>query len=132
VVCLRYRHHDDRRSKHFILAALASPSSCVANGWTCTNRTGDIGRRQEGGALAFNRRETDNTQAVIRGELYDIVGNIILTNNGTLREAIVALQDGDPGYLVAHIILSQHHNMSSRKAFLHHLLSQPSPDSSLY
>jgi hybrid polyketide synthase/nonribosomal peptide synthetase ACE1 len=89
-------------------------------------RTGDIGHLQEDGAMVFHSRMASDTQIKIRGlriELSDIESNIISAAGGALREAIVTLREGDPGFLVAHVVFAQQHDVTDKEAFLDNLLS---------
>ncbi|KAL8974635.1 MAG: hypothetical protein Q9197_001123 [Variospora fuerteventurae] len=125
-VSLGYLNNRDLTSKQFVPDPFASPEY-VANGWTRMYRTGDIGHLQDDGAMVFHSRIAGDTQIKIRGlrlELADIESNIISAAMGTLKEAVVTLREGDPDFLVAHVVFAQQqHTDIDRKAFLEHLLS---------
>lgn len=124
-VSLGYLNNQELTSQHFILNPFATPED-VARGWTHMYRTGDIGHLREDGAMVFHSRKADDTQVKIRGlriELSDIESNIISAAGGALREAVVTLSEGDPAFLVAHVVFATQHNILDKETFLQHLLS---------
>lgn len=97
----------------------------AANGWTRMYRTGDIGHLTQDGALVFRNRIAGDTQVKIRGlriELSDIESNILSEAQGTLREAIVTLREGD--ILVAHVVFAPYDIPQDKEGYLQHLLSR--------
>ena len=124
-VSLGYLNNKELTSQYFVPNPFASPEY-VANGWTRMFRTGDIGHLQDDGAMVFHSRIAGDTQIKIRGlrlELCDIESNIISAAEGVLREAIVTLREGDPDFLVAHVVFAQQHDIVDKEAFLEHLFS---------
>ncbi|KAL9605858.1 MAG: hypothetical protein Q9179_000968 [Wetmoreana sp. 5 TL-2023] len=124
-VSLGYLNNKELTSQHFVPDPFAS-KEYADNGWTCMYRTGDIGHLQEDGAIVFHSRMAGDAQIKIRGlriELDDIEGNIISAAGGKLREAVVTLRDGDPGFLVAHVVFAPQHGIKDKEAFLENLLS---------
>ncbi len=124
-VSLGYLNNKDLTSQHFVPNPFATPED-VARGWTCMYRTGDTGHLREDGAMVFHSRMAGDAQVKIRGlriELSDIESNIISAACGTLREAVVTLREGDPAFLVAHVVFSPQHDIPDKDAFLQHLLS---------
>ncbi|KAL8833493.1 MAG: hypothetical protein Q9170_004238 [Blastenia crenularia] len=125
-VSLGYLNNEELTSKHFVPDPYASPEY-VANGWTRMYRTGDIAHLQDDGAMVFHNRIAGDTQIKIRGlriELADIEGNIISAAGGILREAIVTLREGNPDFLVAHVVFAPQHNITDKDAYLEQLLSR--------
>lgn len=123
-VSLGYLNNKELTSQHFIPDPFASPEY-VANGWTQMYRTGDIGHLQSDGAMVFHNRIAGDTQIKIRGlriELCDIESNIISAAGDVLREAIVTLREGDPDFLVAHVVFAPQHEITDKEAFLEQLL----------
>ncbi|KAL8721594.1 MAG: hypothetical protein Q9225_001758 [Loekoesia sp. 1 TL-2023] len=124
-VSLGYLNNKELTSRHFVPNPFASPEH-VVNGWTRMYRTGDIGHLQDDGAMVFHNRIAGDTQIKIRGlrlELCDIESNIVSAAGGVLREAVVTLREGDPDFLVAHVVFAPQHDVPDREAFLEHLLS---------
>ncbi|KAL8689778.1 MAG: hypothetical protein Q9224_004564 [Gallowayella concinna] len=124
-VSLGYLNNEELTEQCFVPDPFASPDD-VSKGWTRMYRTGDIGHLQEDGAMVFHRRMAGDTQIKIRGlriELSDIESNIISAAKGVLREAIVTLREGDPDFLVAHVLFAPRHEIKDKEAFLEHLLS---------
>lgn len=124
-VSLGYLNNEELTIQRFVPDPFAS-AEYVANGWTRLYRTGDIGHLQEGGALVFHSRIAGDSQIKIRGlriELADIESNIISSAGGMLREAVVTLREGDPEFLVAHVVFAPQHDIADKEAFLEHLLS---------
>lgn len=125
-VSLGYLNNPELTSKHFVTNPFATPED-VARGWTRMYRTGDIGHLQEDGAMVFHSRMAGDSQVKIRGlriELSDIESNIISAAGGALREAVVTLREGDPPFLVSHVVFAPNHNVSDKEAFLQDLLSR--------
>ena len=125
-VSLGYLNNEELTRKHFVPDPFASPEY-LANGWTRMYRTGDIGHLQDDGAMVFHNRIAGDTQIKIRGlriELADIEGNIVSAAEGALREVIVTLREGDPDFLIAHVVFAPHHNIANKEAFLEHLLKR--------
>lgn len=121
-----YLHNAELTDKQFVANPLAMPED-LDNGWTRMYRTSDIGHLQEDGAMVFHNRIAGDTQVKIRGlriELSDIESNIIAASAGSLKEAIVTLREGDPEFLVAHVVFSPQHAVTDKEAFLSQLLSQ--------
>ncbi|KAI4148036.1 MAG: hypothetical protein LQ341_001680 [Variospora aurantia] len=124
-VSLEYLNNRDLTSKQFVPDPFASPEY-VANGWIRMYRTGDIGHLQDDGAMVFHSRIAGDTQIKIRGlrlELADIESNIVSAAMGMLKEAVVTLREGDPDFIVAHVVFAQQHTDIDKEAFLEHLLS---------
>lgn len=124
-VSLGYLNNRDLTSKQFVPDPFASPEY-AANGWIRMYRTGDIGHLQDDGAMVFHSRIAGDTQIKIRGlrlELADIESNIVSAAMGTLKEAVVTLREGDPDFIVAHVVFAQQHTDIDKEAFLEHLLS---------
>lgn len=97
------------------------------NNWTRMHRTGDIGHLREDGSLVFRNRVAGDTQVKLRGlriDLCDVEANIISTAAGAIKEAVVTLRQGDPEYLVAHVVFSPHQDIVDKNAFLEHLLGR--------
>jgi hybrid polyketide synthase/nonribosomal peptide synthetase ACE1 len=89
-------------------------------------RTGDIGHLREDGAMVFHSRMAGDTQVKIRGlriELSDIESNIVAAAGGALNEAVVTLREGDPEFLVAHVVFGPNHAIADQEAFLERLLN---------
>ena len=125
-VSLGYLNNEELTCQHFVADPFASPEY-VANGWTRMYRTGDIGHLQDNGAMVFHNRIAGDTQVKIRGlrlELNDIESNIVSAAGGRLREAIVTLREGDPDFLVAHVLFAPQHDVTEKEAFLAQLLSR--------
>lgn len=125
-VSLGYLNNTELTNKHFIPNPFVTADD-VAHGWIRMYRTGDIGHLQADGAMVFHSRMAGDSQVKIRGlriELSDIESNMITTSQGALREAVVTLRDGDPSFLVAHVVFSQHHKIPDKEAFLQNLLSR--------
>ncbi|KAF2678702.1 hypothetical protein K458DRAFT_435696 [Lentithecium fluviatile CBS 122367] len=125
-VSLGYLNNQELTDKHFVPNPFATPED-VARGWTHMYRTGDIGHLLPDGAMVFHSRMAGDSQVKIRGlriELSDIESNIISAAGGALREAVVTLREGDPAFLVAHVVFAQHHNVSDKETFLHNLLGR--------
>ncbi|KAI0376194.1 hypothetical protein F5Y04DRAFT_286173 [Hypomontagnella monticulosa] len=124
-VSLGYLNNKALTDQHFVPDPYAPPEY-VANGWTRMYRTGDIGHMQQDGAMVFHSRKAGDSQIKIRGlriELSDVESNIVATSNGALREAVVTLHEGDPEFLVAHVVFALHHNVADKESFLQQLLS---------
>ena len=124
-VSLGYLNNRELTNQHFVPDPFATPED-IARGWTRMYRTGDIGYLREDGAMIFQSRMAGDSQVKIRGlriELSDIESNIILASDGVLREVIVTLREGDPAFLVAHVVFAPQHNIPDQEVFLEHLLS---------
>lgn len=125
-VSFGYLTNQDLTSRVFTSNCHATPWY-VANGWTRMHRTGDIGYLQEDGALVFRNRVAGDTQVKLRGlriDLRDVETNIVSTAGAALKEAIVTLRQGDPDYLVAHVVFSAGQDVGDKSTFLNHLLSR--------
>ena len=124
-VSLGYLNNQELTDRHFVPDPFATPED-IARGWTRMYRTGDIGHLQEDGAMVFHSRMAGDAQVKIRGlriELNDIESNIILAAGGALRDAVVTLREGDPAFLVAHVVFAPQHDIPHKEAFLEQLLS---------
>lgn len=124
-VSLGYLNNKELTSQHFVPNPFATPED-IARGWTRMYRTGDIGHLREDGAMVFHSRMAGDAQVKIRGlriELSDVESNIISAAGGTLREVVVTLREGDPAFLVAHVVFASQHDISDKESFLKHLLS---------
>ncbi|PGH21386.1 hypothetical protein AJ80_03303 [Polytolypa hystricis UAMH7299] len=124
-VSLGYLNNEELTNQHFVSNPFATPED-VANGWTRMYRTGDICHLQDDGAMVFHSRMAGDTQIKIRGlriELCDIESNITLAAKGVLRETVVTLREGDPDFLVAHVVFAPQYDITDKDAFLEHLLS---------
>ena len=124
-VSLGYLNNQKLTSQHFIPNPFATPED-VVRGWTRMYRTGDIGHLREDGAMVFHSRMAGDAQVKIRGlriELSDIESNIVSAAGGALREAVVTLHEGDPAFLVAHVVFAPQHDIPDKEAFLEHMLS---------
>jgi len=97
----------------------------VENGWTRMYRTGDIAHMLEGGEMVFHHRVAGDSQVKIRGlriELGDIDSNLVKASKGVLKDAAVTLRDGDPPFLVAHVVFAPKHQVTDTDTFLKQLL----------
>ncbi|KAL7935507.1 hypothetical protein V8C35DRAFT_333983 [Trichoderma chlorosporum] len=120
-----YLDNAELTDKHFVTNPFATAED-IANGWTRMYRTGDIGHLQDNGAMVFHSRMAGDTQVKIRGlriELDDIESNIVSCADGALREAVVTLREGDPEFLVAHVVFAPKHQVADKEAFLENLLA---------
>lgn len=125
-VSLGYLTNEKLTAHHFVPNPYATPEY-IAHGWNDMHRTGDIGHLQADGTLVFRNRMAGDTQIKMRGlriELRDIETNIILAAGGVLKEAIVTLREGDPHFLVAHVVFAPQHDIKDKEAFLDHLLGR--------
>ena len=125
-VSLGYLTNKKLTAHHFVPNPYATPEY-IANGWTQMHPTGDIGHLQDDGTLVFRNRMAGDTQVKMRGlriELRDIETNIISAAGGVLKEAIVTLREGDPDFLVAHVVFAPQHDIKDKEAFLEHLLGR--------
>ncbi|KAK0668424.1 putative dual specificity polyketide synthase [Cercophora samala] len=123
-VSLGYLKNDELTNKHFVANPFATEAD-VARGWTRMYRTGDIGHLQTDGAMVFHSRMDGDTQIKIRGlriELADIESNIVAASDGALREAVVTLREGNPDFLIAHVVFAPQSNVADKEAFLQGLL----------
>ncbi|KAK7961959.1 hybrid NRPS/PKS enzyme [Apiospora aurea] len=120
-----YLNNKELTDKHFVANPFATPED-IANNWTRMYRTNDICHLREDGAMVFHSRVAGDTQVKIRGlriELNDIESNIVAASNGALREAVVTLRQGDPDFLVAHVVFAPGQEPSDAGAYLANLLS---------
>ncbi|KAI0200608.1 putative hybrid NRPS/PKS enzyme [Astrocystis sublimbata] len=124
-VSLGYFKNSELTDKHFVSNPFAT-SEDIANGWTRMYRTGDIAHLREDGAMVFHSRIAGDSQVKIRGlriELSDIESNIVTAARGALNEAVVTLREGEPDFLVAHVVFAPNHAVADTTAFLERLLS---------
>ena len=123
-VSLGYLNNKELTSKHFVPDPFTSQEDIV-NGWTRMYRTSDIGYLNQDRAMVFQSRVAGDTQVKVRGlriELSDIESNII-SAAGVLREAVVSLGDGDPDFLVTHVVFTAPDSITDKETFLEQLLS---------
>ncbi|OKL61272.1 hypothetical protein UA08_03198 [Talaromyces atroroseus] len=123
-VSLGYFKNPELTEKHFVPNPFATPED-IANGWTRMYRTGDIAHLREDGAMVFHSRIAGDSQVKIRGlriELSDIESNIVAAAGGAIKEAVVTLREGDPEFLVAHVVFAPNHGVADQSAFLERLL----------
>ncbi|KKK13064.1 hypothetical protein AOCH_003088 [Aspergillus ochraceoroseus] len=125
-VSLGYLKNQALTDKHFVPNPFATAED-IANGWTRMYLTGDIGHLETDGAMVFRSRMAGDTQVKIRGlriELTDIESNIVAAAGGALRDAVVTLREGNPEFLVAHVVFApqQSAGIADREAFLQQLL----------
>ncbi|TRX93304.1 hypothetical protein FHL15_005883 [Xylaria flabelliformis] len=124
-VSLGYFKNQELTDRLFVPNPFATPED-VANGWTRMYRTGDIGHLRADGAMVFHSRIAGDSQVKIRGlriELSDIESNIVRAAGGALNEAVVTLREGEPEFLVAHVVFAPNHGITDATAFLERLLS---------
>ena len=124
-VSMGYLNNDELTNRHFVPDPYATPEY-VAKGWTTMYRTGDIGHLHSDGSLVFHSRIAGDTQIKIRGlriEIGDIESSLVRASNGALREAVVMLYEGDPEFLVAHVVFGPQHGVTDREEFLQDLLT---------
>ncbi|KAK8016704.1 hybrid NRPS/PKS enzyme [Apiospora rasikravindrae] len=120
-----YLNNKELTDQHFVTNPFATPED-IANNWTRMYRTNDICHLREDGAMVFHSRVAGDTQVKIRGlriELNDIESNIVAASNGVLREAVVTLRQGDPDFLVAHVVFAPSQEPGDADAYLANLLS---------
>lgn len=125
-VSLGYLTNQELTDRVFVQNSYATLEQ-IANGWTRMHRTGDVGHLQENGSLVFRNRVAGDTQVKLRGlriDLCDIEANIISTAGNVLKEAVVTLRQGDPDYLVAHVVFAPQHDVGDKDAFLKQLLGR--------
>ncbi|KIL88416.1 polyketide synthase [Fusarium avenaceum] len=125
-VSLGYLNNNELTNSHFVANPFAT-SEDIERGWTRMYRTGDEGHLREDGAMIFHNRMAGDSQVKIRGlriELGDIETNMLSAAQGILREAVVTLREGDPPFLVAHVVFAVNHGIHDQEAFLHSLLSR--------
>ncbi|KAI0411933.1 hypothetical protein F5X98DRAFT_383165 [Xylaria grammica] len=119
-----YFKNEELTRKHFSMNPFATPDD-IANGWTSLYRTGDICHLNEKGEMVFHNRLAGDSQVKIRGlriELSDIESNIVSASGGALNEAVVTLREGDPEFLVAHVVFAPNQEFDTKEAFLERLL----------
>lgn len=128
-VSLGYLNNQELTDKHFVTNPFATPED-IANSWRRMYRTGDICHLREDGAMVFHSRVAGDTQVKIRGlriELNDIESNIVAASNGVLCDAVVTLRQGNPDFLVVHVVFTPGQETSddaeARDAYLANLLS---------
>lgn len=124
-VSLGYFNNKKLTDAQFVPCPFASPED-VRKGWTSMYRTSDIVHLNEDGAMVFHNRMAGDTQVKIRGlriELSDIESNIVASADGALSDAVVTLREGDPEFLVAHVVFAPHQDIGDHDAFLGRLLS---------
>ena len=124
-VSLGYLHNEELTAKHFVPNPFATPED-ISRGWDRMYRTGDIGHLQDDGAMVFHSRMAGDSQVKIRGlriELSDIESNIILAAGGALRECVVTLREGDPAFLVAHVVFAPNQDIPNKETYLEQLLN---------
>lgn len=120
-----YLNNKKLTDQHFVPNPFATQED-IANGWTRMYRTSDIGHLNEAGAMVFHNRIAGDTQVKLRGlriELSDIESNIVSAAGGALREAVVTLREGNPEFLVAHVVFAAEHTITDKEVFLEQLLS---------
>ncbi|OPB43455.1 putative lovastatin nonaketide synthase protein [Trichoderma guizhouense] len=123
-VSLGYLKNQELTDKHFLPNPFATEED-IANGWTRMYLTGDIGHMNQDGTMVFHSRMAGDTQVKIRGlriELSDIESNIVAASQGALREAVVTLREGDPEFLVAHVVFVPECTIADKETFLQQLL----------
>ena len=124
-VSLGYLNNKELTAHHFVPDPYATPEY-AAQGWTTMYRTGDIAHLQADGAMVFHSRVAGDTQVKIRGiriELSDIENSIMKASGGALKQVTVTLRDGDPQFLVAHVVFAPQQSITDTEAFLQHLLN---------
>ena len=124
-VSLGYLNNKELTAYHFVPDPYTTPEY-AAQGWNTMYRTGDIAHLQDDGAMIFHSRIAGDTQVKIRGiriELGDIENTIIKASGGALKQAAVTLRDGDPQFLVAHVVFAPQQSMTDTETFLQHLLN---------
>ncbi|KAF6220917.1 hypothetical protein HO133_002597 [Letharia lupina] len=125
-VSLGYLDNKELTDYHFVHNPYATPEY-TAQGWTTMYRTSDIAHLQDDGAMVFHSRVEGDTQVKIRGlriELGDIESSIIKASDGVVKQAAVTLRDGDPQFLVAHVVLALEQSMTNADNFLRNLLNR--------
>ncbi|KAL4734223.1 lovastatin nonaketide synthase [Aspergillus similis] len=88
----------------------------VGRGWDRMYRTGDRGCLRADGSLVFLGRVDGDSMVKLRGlriELDEVAHAILAASQGTLTDAAVTVR-GDPEFLVAHVVLSQHHELATQ------------------
>ncbi|KAJ5464099.1 hybrid PKS-NRPS biosynthetic cluster [Penicillium sp. IBT 31633x] len=91
----------------FLQDPFARPSD-RKNGWTLMYRTGDKGRLLPDGLLVFLGRIDGDSQVKLRGlriELEEVRQALLEAKPGLFTNAVVTTQ-GDPAFLVAHVVLA--------------------------
>ncbi|PNP53582.1 hypothetical protein THARTR1_05964 [Trichoderma harzianum] len=123
-VSLGYLKNQELTDKHFLPNPFATEED-LANGWARMYLTGDIGHINQDGTMVFHSRMAGDTQVKIRGlriELSDVESNILTASRGALREAVVTLREGDPEFLVAHVVFVPECTIADKETFLQQLL----------
>ena len=123
-VSLGYLKNTELTNKHFFDNPYVTEED-VQRGWTRMYRTGDIGHLEPDGAFVFHSRISGDSQVKIRGlriELSDIESNIVVTSEGQVREAVVTLREGDPAFLVAHVVFAHNTKVIEKETYLQNLL----------
>ncbi|KAL6694280.1 hypothetical protein J3F84DRAFT_395947 [Trichoderma pleuroticola] len=123
-VSLGYLKTQELTDKHFLPNPFATEED-LANGWARMYLTGDIGHINQDGTMVFHSRMAGDTQVKIRGlriELSDVESNILTASRGALREAVVTLREGDPEFLVAHVVFVPECTIADKETFLQQLL----------
>lgn len=124
-VSLGYLNNEDLTNRHFISNPFATADD-RSRGWTRMYRTGDICHLQNDGAMVFHSRIAGDSQVKIRGlriEISDIESTLISSSDGALSEAIVTLREGDPDFLIAHVVFDDKRSIPDKEAYLEHLLA---------
>ncbi|KAI0434083.1 hypothetical protein F5Y09DRAFT_328533 [Xylaria sp. FL1042] len=119
-----YFKNEGLTKEHFLTNSFATPDD-TNNGWTRLYKTGDICHLNEKGEMVFRNRLAGDSQVKIRGlriELSDIESNIVAAASGALNEAVVTLREGDPEFLVAHVVFAPNQEIDTKEAFLERLL----------
>lgn len=127
-VSLGYLANDELTSRVFVPNPYATPFH-IANGWNRMHRTGDIGHLEPDGSLVFRNRVAGDTQIKLRGlriDLQDVEASMVSTAAGILKEAVVTVREGDPDYLVAHVLFSADFlsDIKAKNQFLNQLLGR--------
>ena len=121
-----YLNNKGLTDRQFISSPFAT-SADIAKGWTRIYRTGDICHLNQDGAMVFHNRISGDTQIKIRGiriEITDIEASMLLTAEGNLQDVVVSLREGDPDYLVAHVVFNASCKISDKVTYLEQLLGK--------
>ncbi|KAJ8124217.1 hypothetical protein ONZ43_g8 [Nemania bipapillata] len=122
-VSFGYLANQELTSRVFLPNPYATPWH-KQNSWTQMHRTGDIGHLREDGSLIFRNRIAGDTQVKLRGlriDLRDVEANMLSSAGGALKEAVVTLREGNPDYLVAHVVFAT--SVDDKDVFLQDLLN---------